>query len=135
MQKLLKQYELELSTSELEKFEKFLEIFKNKACNITYACDAIPIDRQTYYNWMEKDPKFKAKIMAHQESLLDFSESMLMKNIHSGKEASVFFHLKTKGKARGYIERQEIEHQGQLDQKMEIEIVHTDPVKDKKKKK
>ena len=34
MKKLLKQYELELSTSELEKFEKFLEIFKEKNAQI-----------------------------------------------------------------------------------------------------
>jgi hypothetical protein len=39
---------------------------------------------------------------------LDYTESQLKKNIKAGKEASIFFHLKCKGKARGWIERQEV---------------------------
>jgi len=103
----------------------FLKVFKSKACNISIACESIGIERSTYYNWMEKDKKFNTKVIAYQESLLDFSESMLMKNISKGKEASVFFHLKTRGKSRGYVERQEIENSGTIDNKIELEIVHT----------
>ncbi|MDD5095553.1 MAG: hypothetical protein PHV74_14435 [Dehalococcoidia bacterium] len=42
-----------------------------------------------------------------QERLLDFAESKLLENIREGKEASIFFFLKTQGKKRGYIERVE----------------------------
>lgn len=116
------------------KKKAFLKVFKSKACNISAACDSVPIDRTTYYLWMEKDKKFNSAVIALQESLLDFSESMLMKNIQSGKEASIFFHLKTKGKKRGYIERQEIDHSGKdLSRPTVIQVIA--PVKPKGKKK
>jgi hypothetical protein len=41
--------------------------------------------------------------------LLDLAEEKLMINIDEAKEASIFFFLKTKGKDRGYVERQEID--------------------------
>jgi hypothetical protein len=34
---------------------------------------------------------------------------MLLENIKSKKESSIFFYLKTQGKQRGYVERQEID--------------------------
>ena len=39
---------------------------------------------------------------------LDFAESQLHKQIQNGEVSSTIFYLKTKGKKRGYIERQEI---------------------------
>ena len=38
----------------------------------------------------------------------DFAESELMKLIKDGNVAATIFFLKTQGKARGYIERQEV---------------------------
>jgi hypothetical protein len=35
-------------------------------------------------------------------------------NIKDGKEASIFFLLRTLGKSRGYVERQEFQHEGNL---------------------
>ena len=101
------------STTSAYKKKTFLKIFKSKACNISLACESVPIDRQTYYNWMNKDEKFKASVEALQESMTDLAESKLMQNIGKGKEASIFFYLKCKAKKRGYIERQEIEQVGE----------------------
>lgn len=101
------------NTTSADKKKNFLKMFKSKACNISLACESVPIDRQTYYNWMSKDEKFKEKVEAQQEALLDFTESKLMVNINKGKEASIFFHLKCRGKKRGYIERQEVEQVGE----------------------
>jgi len=77
--------------------------------NISIACRASRISRQTFYEWKQKHPDFADDVSEVEESLLDFSESMLHKNIADGKEASIFFHLKTKGKERGYVERTETE--------------------------
>ena len=116
------------------KKKKFLEIFKSKACNISISCDAVGINRSTYYEWMKKDKKFSSLIIEHQEGLLDFTESKLMQNISKGKEASIFFHLKTRGKKRGYIERQEIEHSGEdTSRPTKIEIIAPKDTKVKKK--
>ena len=53
---------------------------------------------------MKTDPYFRERIEELDEEVLDMAESMLKKNIHEQKEASIFFFLKTKGKKRGYIE-------------------------------
>ena len=50
----------------------------------------------------------------------------LKHNIEKAKEASVFFYLKTKGKKRGYIERQEIQHEGDI----KSTIIEWKPAKD-----
>jgi len=103
---------------------EFLKVFKKKACNISASCDAVKIDRQTYYNWMAKDEKFKTSVLECQEGLIDFAESMLMQNINKGDNTATIFFLKCKGKSRGYIEKQEIEHTGEsLNRPTKIEIV------------
>jgi hypothetical protein len=62
---------------------------------------------------MRDDSEYKAAVEGIAEIALDFAESALMKNIKAGKEASNMFYLKCRGKRRGYVERQEIEHSGQ----------------------
>lgn len=75
--------------------------------NISASAKQRKISRQTFYRWYNEDDVFKTEIDNIAEESLDFAETMLKKNITEGKEASVFFFLKTKGKSRGYIETQE----------------------------
>lgn len=90
----------------------FLEAYDKSLSNISVACKQIGISRNTFYDWCKKYPDFNEKINEFDEGILDFAETMLMKNIREQKEASIFFFLKTKGKSRGYIEKQELEHSG-----------------------
>ena len=82
----------------------FLDIFYDKFCNIYETCKVVDITRTTYYRWMEQDEIFKKAVIDNQEALIDFSESQLLSLIKSKNVTSVIFHLKTKGKKRGYIE-------------------------------
>ena len=90
----------------------FNEVFEIKGGNIDASCKAFGISRQTFYNWKSDDEKFAKRISDVQEGLIDFVESKLMENIKDNDTTSTIFYLKTKGKSRGYTERQEIEHQG-----------------------
>ena len=81
----------------------FIKIFDQCSCNISIACQKCAISRGTYYKWLE-NPKFAEKVKNCKESLLDFAETKLHQNVMEGKEASIFFVLKTLGKDRGYIE-------------------------------
>ena len=83
---------------------QFLKAFENSLGNISASCNAVGISRVTYYRWME-NKSFADEVNAILDANLDLAESKLMKNILEGKEASVFFFLKTKGKSRGYIEQ------------------------------
>lgn len=77
---------------------------------ISTACKSIDMPRSTFYNWMNADPEFKAAVEELQEYTLDVVESELHKQIKKGDTTAIIFYLKTKGKKRGYIERQEIDH-------------------------
>jgi hypothetical protein len=48
------------------------------------------------------------------ELLLDLAESKLAENIKDNDNTAIIFYLKTKGKKRGYIERNEVEHSGEI---------------------
>ena len=49
---------------------------------------------------------------------LDFAESQLHKQIKEGNTTATIFLLKTLGKKRGYVERQEIQHDSTIESKL-----------------
>ena len=86
----------------LESLEKHLGI-------VTVAASAAGIHRSTHYQWMQDDADYKKKVEELNNVCLDFAESKLFDNIRKNKETSTIFFLKTRGKNRGYVERQEID--------------------------
>ena len=76
---------------------------------VKMACETVGISRQTHYNWLKEDAVYKEACKNLPEVVLDFAEHHLHKLISEGNPAATIFFLKTKGKARGYVERQEIE--------------------------
>ena len=90
------------------KQRKFLQAYKATMGNVTKACEMTGVkSRRSYYDWLENE-EFAKEIELLQETQVDFAESMLFRNIKEGKETSIIFYLKCKGKKRGYIEKQEI---------------------------
>ena len=75
---------------------------------VSTACKAAGISRDTHYRWLKEDPEYKAQVEELSEVAVDFAESHLHKLIKEGNPAATIFFLKTKGKNRGYVERQEI---------------------------
>lgn len=92
--------------------EKVLEVYKNNLGNVSATCEKCGISRRTFYNYIQKYPAFAEEVDFVNERNIDFAESMLLKNIREGKETSLIFYLKTKGKDRGYVER--------IEQKVEV---------------
>ena len=78
---------------------------------ITEACKKVGYTRSAFYTAMDKDPEFKKEVEDIQEAAVDYVESQLFKNIQQGNITGQIFYLKTKGKHRGYIERQEIQQE------------------------
>ena len=76
---------------------------------VSTAAKKANVGRTTHYRWMEEDQEYKKAVNQIQDSVLDFAESHLYKLVKEGNPAATIFYLKTKGKKRGYIERQEIE--------------------------
>lgn len=91
-----------LKKSMIEALEKSLGI-------VTTACKSTGIHRSTHYEWIIKDEAYKSEVESISEITLDFAESQLHKQINEGNTSATIFYLKTKGKKRGYVERQEFE--------------------------
>lgn len=87
--------------------KKTLEALERSLGIVTAACKNADIHRATFYEWLQKDPAFKAEVEAIQDIALDFAESQLHQNIRNGDTTSIIFYLKTKGKRRGFIEKSE----------------------------
>lgn len=92
------------------KKKAFLEAFKKTFGNVSMSCEAVGLSRTQFYRYMKNDAEFKEEIdlIEPNELILDFAENALMKRIASGDTTAIIFTLKTKGKKRGYIEKQEI---------------------------
>ena len=97
------------NTQKPTKKEAFLMALKNNLGHISKSCKAANIHRRTYYSWIDKDEQFKQDCDDVSEGLIDLVESKLLENINNNDNTCIIFFLKTKGKSRGYIEKQEIE--------------------------
>tara|TARA_R100000353_G_C6454913_1_gene182298 strand:+ start:50 stop:403 length:354 start_codon:yes stop_codon:yes gene_type:complete len=94
---------------------------------VTTACKDVGCARSTFYKYYDNDKEFKKKVDNIENYTLDFVESQLHKKIKDGDTTSIIFYCKTKGKKRGYIERQEIKHD--IDTKSKL--IEWKPAKDK----
>lgn len=76
---------------------------------ISVACKTCNISRKSFYNYLEADKEFAEKVRAIEETQADFVESQLLKAIKNDDTTAIIFYLKTKGRKRGYTERQELD--------------------------
>ncbi len=56
-----------------------------------------------------KDNDLLEDMAGEKETLLDFVESKLFENVNANDTTSIIFYLKTQGKNRGYIEKQNLD--------------------------
>jgi hypothetical protein len=97
-----------MTTTDIKKGQ-MLEALEKSLGIVTTATKAAGISRETHYRWMKEDPEYKEKVDSIGDIALDFAESQLHKQIREGNSTATIFFLKTKGKNRGYIERQEVQ--------------------------
>lgn len=97
-----------MSLSTDQRKVEMLKALEKTLGNVTRACRMVGIVRQTHYNWMEKDPDYREAAESVEDILLDFAEDQLLKQIRDGNTVATIFFLKTKGKRRGYVEKQEL---------------------------
>ena len=90
---------------------------------VTVACKKADVPRSTYYKWLKEDELFAIEVRDIENVALDFAESQLHKQISENSTAATIFYLKTKGKKRGYVERQEITGAEGMPTNFQIEIL------------
>lgn len=112
-----KKTERELTKVDMKLSKKaFLDAYTKAFGNITTSCHAVNISRQCFYNWKTNDAAFALELenIAPQERFLDFIESKLVQKINEGDTTALIFVAKCKAKSRGYVEKQELEHSGEI---------------------
>jgi len=95
---------------------------------LTLAAAKAGIGYRTACRYVAEFPSVKETAQEAHERMLDFAEGKLYEKIRQGDNTCIIFYLKTQGKARGYVERQEISGEGGQPIKTEI-IVSSDATK------
>lgn len=90
----------------LQTKKRIVEAMEKSLGVITTACKLAGVSRDTYYRYYEEDSEFKKQCDDIENIVIDFAESQLHKQIKEGNPTSTIFFLKTKGKKRGYFEKQ-----------------------------
>jgi len=112
--------------------EAFIIAYKENFGNITISCEAAGISRAAYSSWIKSDEEFRTRLaeIEPEEIMLDFGEHKLMERISKGDTLATMFLLKTKGKRRGYIERQEVAHEGDVVKQITVNVLKANHVDD-----
>jgi hypothetical protein len=86
---------------------------------LTMAAKKAGVCYDTVWRYTQDYPSVKQAVQEAKEATLDFAESKLYENMRAGDNACIIFYLKTQGKSRGFVERQEVEHSGSIGVKPE----------------
>jgi len=76
--------------------------------NVAAIARALGTSRGTVWNRIQSSPALQALLADARETMLDNAESALYRAVLAGEAWAVCFFLKTQGKSRGYVERQEV---------------------------
>jgi len=75
---------------------------------LTMAARKAGVSYTTVKRYATEFQSVREAVQEAKESMLDFAEGKLYSKIKDGDNACIIFYLKTQGKARGFIERQEV---------------------------
>jgi hypothetical protein len=90
--------------------KRLLEALEESLGVVTDACKIADVSRSAFYGYYNDDAEFKAAVDSIDDMAIDFAESQLHNQIKDGVPVSTIFYLKTRGKKRGYVEKQEVDH-------------------------
>jgi len=93
-----------------EKFTaiQIIDALREKHGNLSAAARFLGCDRHTISRYIRLYPSVKSVADEERETLIDFAENQLFKQVQDGNITAIIFTLKTIGKSRGYVERQEV---------------------------
>jgi hypothetical protein len=86
------------------------------------AAAALGVGRSTLTSYIAKHPELRNTIEDCQETRLDTAEIALDKAVKNGEAWGVCFLLKCKGQKRGYIEKQQIDVSGEINQIHSVDL-------------
>lgn len=91
--------------------------------NFAAVARAFGVTRTAVWDYINRRPALQAVAKECRETMKDNVESSLYSSALAGEGWAVCFFLKTQAKDRGYIERVELEHGGDVRQRVVEEVV------------
>ena len=103
--------------------EEFYKIYRANGGFSYAAAKQVGVPYSTCHYWMNSDPNFKDITEEVKGTMLDMAEKELFQRATKFKDrdACLLFYMKTKGRERGYIERQETTSVGSDPLKLVVE--------------
>jgi len=96
--------------------------------------DRLKVTRKAVYDYTGNHEWAKEYLHQSREQLVDLAESKLVQKLNEGESWATQFTLKTLGKNRGYVEKSEVAHSGQVDNHVSLTISLPDDFEDDEKK-
>ena len=108
--------------------KQMIDAVRDAEGNLSDAARILGCHRSTVHNYVNRYSTVKQAYEEENEKFIDEAQGQLRKHVKRGSLPAVMFVLKTKGKSRGYVERQEVTGADGAPQKVEIiEVVRSDP--------
>ena len=85
-----------------------IEALREKHGNLSAAARFLGCSRNTISRYIDTYSTVQAVADEERETLIDFAENQLFQQVKDGNITAIIFTLKTIGKHRGYVERQEV---------------------------
>ena len=105
------------------KFKKAMEGSGGILANIARKLN---VTRQAVSQFVQKHEDIRDLLAQEDENINDLAEAKLVTKLNEGDMTAIKFRLTTKGKNRGYVERQEIQNSGNITNNLKIEFVGVD---------
>ena len=91
--------------------KKFNKALEGSQGNVILLAQRMGVTRGAVYDFMRKNPEFKLKVEQERDELVTLAENQLHIGLLKGDASLIRFALRTKGRHKGWGEKQEIEHQ------------------------
>ncbi len=103
-----------MGKTKLKKMTVINAMYNNKGI-LAKAARELGVTRKTLYNYINRWPAVKEAYKDAGNETLDLAEQGLYKHIKDGHLGAIMFVLKTKGRSRGYVERNEVQEVSEVE--------------------
>ena len=79
-----------------QKLDKAVELWREARGHVTNVCQALGVNRSTFYRWLAKYPKFAQALQNAEAELNDDLRNVLIDKAAAGKTSELLFYLKNR---------------------------------------
>lgn len=88
--------------------EEVIAAVRNQHGLMAAVARELGVSRTTVWRYSKQHPTIRQAFDEERETLLDLAEKKLFEHVQRGSIPAIMFVLKTLGRTRGYVERQEV---------------------------